>query len=101
MLWSLEAVDYPLDEVIENHHQQLDEKIAATVPGYGVAQDAPHPVADYIRGTVTIWVDLGIQVSRGLGYANRAIGSGFFIDKKGYIITNYHVIDVGQRIYAI
>lgn len=49
-------------------------------------------VSRMIKGTVTVWVDKGLRIENGVGYANRVIGSGFFIDTRGYLITNYHVI---------
>ncbi|MBI9097761.1 MAG: serine protease [Spirochaetaceae bacterium] len=45
-----------------------------------------------IRGTVTVWINRGIKIEKGIGYPDRGIGSGFFIDNNGHILTNYHVI---------
>ena len=47
---------------------------------------------ELIKGTVTIWVNRGMRIEEGVGLPDRVIGSGFYVDKRGYIITNYHVI---------
>ncbi|MFW5784453.1 MAG: trypsin-like peptidase domain-containing protein [Spirochaetota bacterium] len=44
------------------------------------------------EGVVTVWVNRGIRLESGMGVPDRVIGSGFFIDPRGYIVTNYHVI---------
>lgn len=56
------------------------------------APPSPKTVATLMSGTVTVWVDRGLRVQNGVGYADRVIGSGFFIDPRGYFVTNYHVI---------
>ncbi len=43
-----------------------------------------------LTGTVTIRVDMGYDARTGTPL--QSIGSGFFIDLQGYILTNYHVI---------
>ena len=60
----------------------------------GGANDASslETVRKMMQGVVTVWVDRGMTIEKGLGRADRMIGSGFFIDANGYLITNYHVI---------
>jgi serine protease Do len=63
------------------------------IPPELVARAPTRPqVEEMVRGTVTIWVNRGIRLEGGVGYPDRVIGSGFFVDPRGYLLTNYHVI---------
>ena len=45
-----------------------------------------------VEATVTVLVDEGISLVNGIGSPKVVVGSGFFIDADGYILTNYHVV---------
>ena len=49
-------------------------------------------LSDMLKGVATVVVDRGIRIERGRGMADRVLGSAFFVDASGLLITNYHVI---------
>jgi S1-C subfamily serine protease len=49
-------------------------------------------VSDMVKGVATVIVDKGIRIEKGRGMADRMMGSAFFVDSSGLMITNHHVI---------
>jgi S1-C subfamily serine protease len=64
-------------------------EIAEEPRAYAQGRDS---AADMIRGVATVLVDRGYRIERGRGVPDRILGSAFFVDASGLLITNYHVI---------
>lgn len=80
--------------------ENLQNKIYEFVPKLKSREESKVEMSDMIKGTVTVYVDKGIKVENGSGYLDAVLGSGFFITKDGYLITNYHVIsDMVEKKY--
>ena len=64
--------------------------VSAPAREYAQGSDS---VSTMLKGVATVLIDRGIKIERGRGYADRVLGSAFFIDSSGLMITNYHVIE--------
>jgi S1-C subfamily serine protease len=64
--------------------------VSEELRAYAQGRDA---AVDMIKGVATVWIDRGFRIERGRGYPDRVLGSAFFVDASGLLITNYHVIE--------
>ncbi|MCL2006853.1 MAG: S1C family serine protease [Treponema sp.] len=74
-------------EIIDNLGRAGD--IPQSLSNYAQGRDTP---SEMVRGVATVWVERGVRIEQGRGIPDRSLGSAFFIDGSGLLITNYHVI---------
>jgi S1-C subfamily serine protease len=64
-------------------------EIPSGVRAYAEGNDQPR---DMIKGVATVLVDQGTHIEKGRAYPAMTLGSAFFVDASGLLITNYHVV---------
>jgi S1-C subfamily serine protease len=72
--------------------QELSARSVALPAGAEEFLATRDTMAKMRSGVVTIRVDKGIKIEQGMGMPDRVLGTGFYIDHSGYVLTNYHVI---------
>lgn len=65
------------------------DEIPSDARAYAEGNDQPR---DMIKGVATVLVDQGTHIEKGRAYPSMMLGSAFFVDVSGLLITNYHVI---------
>jgi serine protease Do len=65
-----------------------DSHVDGAVPSSGA-----NDFESMLKGVCTIYVDRGLRVEGNVAVPDRVIGTGFFIDGEGRLLTNYHVIE--------
>jgi S1-C subfamily serine protease len=91
-----------LERSVQAKQRQAAAYFFAAAQKAGSVAKIPAPLAEYARGSdsvaamingvATVVVDRGLRFERGMGYVDKVLGSAFFIDATGLLITNYHVI---------
>jgi S1-C subfamily serine protease len=91
-----------LERAVQARQRRAAAYFFAVAEKAGSAAKIPAPLAEYAKGTdsvaamingvATVMVDRGMKVERGIYYPDKVLGSAFFIDAAGLLITNYHVI---------
>lgn len=79
---------FAVEAVIEALEER-DVEIPESLSEYATSRT---DISDMLVGTATVEVDRGIRIRDGIGERDKVMGSGFFIDKRGYLVTNYHVV---------
>jgi S1-C subfamily serine protease len=81
-----------VNEESEKEPYSLEEKIALMKSPDSESGDKG-TIEDSIQSSVKIMVDRGIKKEGGMTVPDQLVGTGVIIDERGYIITNYHIIE--------
>lgn len=87
-----EQLEFLYNQFYEIVNEKDFPRLAQEYSSRGLGSKKHESDLDYLNGLLTVFVNNGVKFINGVGTQDLVVGSGFFIDKLGYAVTNYHVI---------